>query len=201
MHIQVVIKIILWWKMVVWQKGGFHFLRENHSTKKPFSTFESNIFDSFFCCFHSIEALAVASFKPKATVIHHENSHNCVFTFLFSSFFEIPSFFMLWFKWLITIYCSFLFPSALSHFLFFRFYSSLWLCHNELQNIEDMSSIAKSINLKEITIENNPISLAGDCVSFLVSYLPLLNSLNQLQITEQGELKINFGSTFVWDLF
>jgi len=48
-----------------------------------------------------------------------------------------------------------------------------------------MSSIAKSINLKEITIENNPISLAGDCVSFLVSYLPLLMSLNQLQITEQ----------------
>ncbi|KAG5682402.1 hypothetical protein PVAND_011755 [Polypedilum vanderplanki] len=61
----------------------------------------------------------------------------------------------------------------------------LWLCHNELQAIEDMSSIAKSINLKEITIENNPISLAGDCVSFLVSYLPLLVSLNQLQITEQ----------------
>lgn len=48
-----------------------------------------------------------------------------------------------------------------------------------------MSSIAKSINLKEITIENNPISLAGDCVSFLVSYLPMLVSLNQLQITEQ----------------
>lgn len=48
-----------------------------------------------------------------------------------------------------------------------------------------MSSVAKSINLKEITIENNPISLAGDCVSFLVSYLPLLNTLNQLQITEQ----------------
>lgn len=41
------------------------------------------------------------------------------------------------------------------------------------------------MNLKEITIENNPISLAGDCVSFLVSYLPLLVSLNQLQITEQ----------------
>lgn len=48
-----------------------------------------------------------------------------------------------------------------------------------------MSSIAKSVNLKEITIENNPISLAGDCVSFLVSYLPMLVSLNQLQITEQ----------------
>lgn len=86
----------------------------------------------------------------------------------------------------------FLFSSAFCSFpifLFFPFLSlfngRLWLCHNELQNIEDMSSIAKSINLKEITIENNPISLAGDCVSFLVSYLPLLNSLNQLQITEQ----------------
>lgn len=67
------------------------------------------------------------------------------------------------------------------HVLFF----SLWLCHNELQNIDDMASIAKSVNLKEITIENNPISLAGDCVSFIVSYLPLLNTLNQLQITEQ----------------
>lgn len=61
----------------------------------------------------------------------------------------------------------------------------MWLCHNELSSIDDMSSIAKSVNLKEITIENNPISLAGDCVSFLVSYLPMLVSLNQLQITEQ----------------
>jgi len=54
-----------------------------------------------------------------------------------------------------------------------------------------MSSIAKSINLKEITIENNPISLAGDCVSFLVSYLPMLVSLNQLQITEQVKRAAN----------
>lgn len=61
----------------------------------------------------------------------------------------------------------------------------LWLCHNDLHSIEDMQAIAKSVNLKEMTIENNPISLAGDCVSFLVSYLPLLTSLNQLQITEQ----------------
>lgn len=61
----------------------------------------------------------------------------------------------------------------------------LWLCNNELPSIEDMQSLAKSVNLKEITIENNPISLAGDCVSFLVSYLPLLVSLNQMQITEQ----------------
>jgi hypothetical protein len=63
-----------------------------------------------------------------------------------------------------------------------------------------MSSIAKSINLKEITIENNPISLAGDCVSFLVSYLPLLNSLNQLQITEQGKLRMKLRVDIYSDL-
>lgn len=61
----------------------------------------------------------------------------------------------------------------------------LWLCHNDLQCVEDMSAIAKAINLKEVTIENNPVSLAGDCVSFLVSYLPGLVSLSQMQITEQ----------------
>lgn len=61
----------------------------------------------------------------------------------------------------------------------------LWLCHNELQRVEDMSSIARALNLKEVTIENNPVSLAGDCVSFLVSYLPNLISLSQMQITEQ----------------
>ncbi|XP_021705790.1 GATA zinc finger domain-containing protein 7 [Aedes aegypti] len=61
----------------------------------------------------------------------------------------------------------------------------LWLCHNDLQCVEDMAAIAKAINLKEVTIENNPVSLAGDCVSFLVSYLPGLVSLSQMQITEQ----------------
>lgn len=61
----------------------------------------------------------------------------------------------------------------------------LWLCHNDLQKVEDMSSVAKAVNLKEVTIENNPVSLAGDCVSFLVSYLPNLISLSQMQVTEQ----------------
>lgn len=61
----------------------------------------------------------------------------------------------------------------------------LWLCHNELQRVEDMCTIARAINLKEVTIENNPVSLAGDCASFLVSYLPNLVSLSQMQITEQ----------------
>lgn len=61
----------------------------------------------------------------------------------------------------------------------------LWLCHNDLQKVEDMSCIAKAVNLKEVTIENNPVSLGGDCVSFLVSYLPGLVLLSQMQVTEQ----------------
>lgn len=61
----------------------------------------------------------------------------------------------------------------------------LWLCHNDLQRVEDMSTIAKAINLQEVTIENNPVSLAGDCVSFLVSYLPKLSMLSQMPITDQ----------------
>lgn len=61
----------------------------------------------------------------------------------------------------------------------------LWLCHNDLHKVDDMSSIAKAYNLIEITIENNPLTLAGDCVSFLVSYLPKLQTLSQMPITEQ----------------
>lgn len=61
----------------------------------------------------------------------------------------------------------------------------LWLCHNELHKVDDMASIARAVRLLEVTIENNPVSLAGDCVSFLVSHLPLLQSLSQMPITEQ----------------
>lgn len=61
----------------------------------------------------------------------------------------------------------------------------LWLCHNDLQRVEDMSAIAKAINLREVTLESNPVSLGGDCVSFLVSYLPHLTLLSQMQVTEQ----------------
>ncbi|XP_054735181.1 uncharacterized protein LOC129242523 [Anastrepha obliqua] len=61
----------------------------------------------------------------------------------------------------------------------------LWLCHNELHRVDDMASIARATNLLEIAIENNPVSLAGDCVSFLVSHLPRLQSLSQMPITEQ----------------
>lgn len=48
-----------------------------------------------------------------------------------------------------------------------------------------MCSLAKATNVREIAIDNNPISLGGDCVSFLVSYLPHLLILNNMQITEQ----------------
>lgn len=61
----------------------------------------------------------------------------------------------------------------------------LWLCHNDLQRVEDMAAIAKAINLKEVTLESNPVSLGGDCVSFIVSYLPHLTLLSQMQVTEQ----------------
>lgn len=61
----------------------------------------------------------------------------------------------------------------------------LWLCNNDLHRVEDMSCIARAINLKEITIENNPVSLAGDCCSFLVSYLPHLVMLSQMVVTDQ----------------
>ncbi|CAG9765800.1 unnamed protein product [Ceutorhynchus assimilis] len=61
----------------------------------------------------------------------------------------------------------------------------LFLSNNDLQSVEDISSIAKSPNVKEISIDNNPVFLAGDCVSFLVSYLPHLIKLNTMQITEQ----------------
>lgn len=61
----------------------------------------------------------------------------------------------------------------------------LWLCNNDIQRVEDMSCIAKAINLKEVTVENNPVSLAGDCCSFLVSYLPNLVLLSQMHVTDQ----------------
>lgn len=52
-------------------------------------------------------------------------------------------------------------------------------------SVEDMSSVASATLIKEISIDNNPVSLGGDCVSFLVSYLPNLLNLNAMQVTEQ----------------
>ncbi|KAB0803978.1 hypothetical protein PPYR_00948 [Photinus pyralis] len=61
----------------------------------------------------------------------------------------------------------------------------LFLSNNELHAVEDMCSLAKAISIREIAVDNNPISLGGDCVSFLVSYLPQLTILNGMQITDQ----------------
>lgn len=52
-------------------------------------------------------------------------------------------------------------------------------------SVEDICSIARSSNIKEITIDGNPVFLTGDCTSFLVSYLPHLAKLNGMQINDQ----------------
>ncbi|XP_054011337.1 leucine-rich repeat-containing protein 49 [Hylaeus anthracinus] len=61
----------------------------------------------------------------------------------------------------------------------------LYLSNNDIQKIEDIGSIAKALHLREITIDGNPITLNGDYVSFFVSYLPNLQFLSTMQITEQ----------------
>lgn len=45
-----------------------------------------------------------------------------------------------------------------------------------------MSSVVKAVEIREISMEGNPIALIGDCVSFLVSYLPNLELLSQVQV-------------------
>lgn len=61
----------------------------------------------------------------------------------------------------------------------------LYLSNNDIQKIEDMSSIAKALQIKVITIDGNPVTLTAECVSFLVSYLPNLQSVSSMQVTEQ----------------
>jgi len=48
-----------------------------------------------------------------------------------------------------------------------------------------MSSLARASQIKEITIDGNPITLNTDYISFLVSYLPNLQLLSTMQINEQ----------------
>ncbi|XP_078034953.1 uncharacterized protein LOC144468991 isoform X2 [Augochlora pura] len=61
----------------------------------------------------------------------------------------------------------------------------LYLSNNNIQKIEDIGSLAKALQLREITIDGNPITLNGDYVSFLVSYLSNLQFLSTMPITEQ----------------
>lgn len=48
-----------------------------------------------------------------------------------------------------------------------------------------MGSLAKALQIKEITIDGNPVTLNADYISFLVSYLPNLQLLSTMQISEQ----------------
>jgi hypothetical protein len=51
-------------------------------------------------------------------------------------------------------------------------------------SVENVSSIVKATKLREVTVDGNPVSLGGDCVSFLVSYLTHLKLLNCMEVTE-----------------
>ncbi|RLU21432.1 hypothetical protein DMN91_005805 [Ooceraea biroi] len=61
----------------------------------------------------------------------------------------------------------------------------LYLSNNDIHRIEDMSSLAKALQIKELTIDGNPVTLSTDYISFLVSYLPNLQLLSTMQINEQ----------------
>ncbi|XP_020708879.2 leucine-rich repeat-containing protein 49 isoform X2 [Athalia rosae] len=61
----------------------------------------------------------------------------------------------------------------------------LYLSNNDIQKIEDMGSLAKALQVKEVTIDGNPVTMNTDCVSFLVSYLPNLQVLSTMQVNEQ----------------
>lgn len=61
----------------------------------------------------------------------------------------------------------------------------LYLSNNDIKKIEDIGSIAKALQIREISIDANPITLTAECVSFLVSYLPNLQLLSAMQINEQ----------------
>ncbi|KAK0161119.1 hypothetical protein PV327_009631 [Microctonus hyperodae] len=61
----------------------------------------------------------------------------------------------------------------------------LYLSNNDIHKIEDMGSVAKALQIREITVDGNPVTLNSDCVSFLVSYLPNLQTLSTMPINEQ----------------
>ncbi|XP_014472267.1 PREDICTED: leucine-rich repeat-containing protein 49 isoform X1 [Dinoponera quadriceps] len=61
----------------------------------------------------------------------------------------------------------------------------LYLSNNDINKVEDMGSLAKALQIKEITIDGNPVTLNSDYISFLVSYLPNLQLLSTMQISEQ----------------
>ncbi|CAH2089294.1 unnamed protein product [Euphydryas editha] len=61
----------------------------------------------------------------------------------------------------------------------------LYLGNNDLQSIEDVASLAEATTLTEVSLDNNPVALGGDCTPFLVSYLPNLITLSSMHVSEQ----------------
>lgn len=48
-----------------------------------------------------------------------------------------------------------------------------------------MPSLIHLNKLQELAIDNNPVAAVEECISFLVSHLPLIQSINRLQVTDQ----------------
>lgn len=65
-----------------------------------------------------------------------------------------------------TSYCSY----PLVFFLFFR--------------IDDLSGIKKLRQLKELTLDGNPVLSSEDCILFVISYIPSVQIFGQSKITE-----------------
>ncbi|XP_023939956.1 leucine-rich repeat-containing protein 49 [Bicyclus anynana] len=61
----------------------------------------------------------------------------------------------------------------------------LYLGNNDLQSIEDVSSLAEATSLTEVSLDGNPVALGGDCTPFLVSYLPNLTTLTNMHVSDQ----------------
>lgn len=52
-------------------------------------------------------------------------------------------------------------------------------------SVEDVSSLAEAVSLIDISLDGNPVALGGDCTPFLVSYLPNLQTLTNMNVTQQ----------------
>ncbi|XP_034835331.1 leucine-rich repeat-containing protein 49 [Maniola hyperantus] len=61
----------------------------------------------------------------------------------------------------------------------------LYLGNNDLQSIEDVSTLAEATSLIEVSLDGNPVALGGDCTPFLVSYLPNLITLTNMHVSNQ----------------
>lgn len=60
--------------------------------------------------------------------------------------------------------------------------------------MEDVSSLAETTTLIEVSLDGNPVALGGDCTPFLVSYLPNLLTLTNMHVTEQVSYKEIYSS-------